>query len=167
MLKASSFETLADHTNHFRTALPPPRKNATDMIFCLARIEMGKFHAREKPFLDWAHLWRDGNMKKIEEVEKGINELESAMEEKFFRYCDFLIPHQFFTMVWLRLSRPRSKIWAHANRKSSDLCTCSGLHLTFATSTSWCEDTSAWPRSNSCGLRNCIEGAGLPQRGME
>jgi hypothetical protein len=71
------------------TEAPTEREGATDMMFCLMRTEMGRFHQKVKPFLgNWARFWEVGDMSAIDEMEQAIQELERTMEGKYLRYCD-------------------------------------------------------------------------------
>ncbi|KAK5109111.1 hypothetical protein LTR62_007473 [Meristemomyces frigidus] len=68
---------------------PKERSEATDMMFCMMRTEMGKFHQKVKPYLgSWGRLWEGGDHQMIEEIDKAIGELEAAMESKYLRYAD-------------------------------------------------------------------------------
>ncbi|KAK5123834.1 hypothetical protein LTR85_002470 [Meristemomyces frigidus] len=79
---------------------PVERQGATDMIFCLARTELGKFHHRTQTHLgDLARLWESGDLDAIERVGAAIDELESDVESRFTRYCDFIEPIQCLTMA--------------------------------------------------------------------
>lgn len=98
---------------------PIERARATDMIFCLARTEVGKFHQKIRPFIGDPLTGRpnkncDSSMMK--NVEAAIDELERTIESKFLRYCDFFEPIHCMTMglgrgaplsARLRLKLPR------------------------------------------------------------
>lgn len=76
------------------------RQGATDMIFCLARTELARFHHRTHTDLgDLARLWESGDTRAIERLETAVTELESLVESKFIRYCDFIEPIQALTMA--------------------------------------------------------------------
>jgi hypothetical protein len=102
------------------TEKPIQRVGATDMMFCLCRAEIGKFHQKGKPFLGtWGRLWDSGDISAITELEKAIDNLETTLEENFFRYCDFVEPLHCLTLAMgrgaltnarLRLRLPALKI---------------------------------------------------------
>ena len=84
-----------DMTDH-----PEPHIGATDMIFCLARTEIGKFVQKHKPARgDWGMLWE---VEEVAEKERQLTELEEEMETKYLRYCDFANPVHHLTMAMLR-----------------------------------------------------------------
>jgi len=75
------------------TETPVERKGATDMIFCLLRAEIGKFHQRMKPWTGgWARIWQARDASAAEVIERAMDELENIVEEKFLRYIDFVLP---------------------------------------------------------------------------
>ncbi|KAF7194520.1 Transcription factor vrtR1 [Pseudocercospora fuligena] len=77
-------------------APPVEKKGATDMIFCRARSEIGKFHQKVKPALgNWSKLWEAKDLPLIHDA---LQELEDIMEEKYIRYCDISIPIHCLTL---------------------------------------------------------------------
>ncbi|TKA72763.1 hypothetical protein B0A55_06840 [Friedmanniomyces simplex] len=79
---------------------PAERVGATDMLFCLLRTEMGKFHQKLKPFLgNWGRLWELGDLSAIGEMEAAIQEMETGFETKYMRYCDPVIPVHFLALL--------------------------------------------------------------------
>ncbi|KAK4900849.1 hypothetical protein LTR27_002032 [Elasticomyces elasticus] len=99
------------------TVTPVERVGATDMLFCLLRTEMGKFHQKVKPFLgSWGRLWELGDLSAVGEMEAAIVEMETKFETKYMRYCDPVIPIHFLALLMgrgapqnarLRLRLPR------------------------------------------------------------
>ncbi|RMY26754.1 hypothetical protein D0865_16190, partial [Hortaea werneckii] len=66
------------------SSLPPNREGATDMILPRVRAEMGKFHARERPFQgEWEHLWRRGDHAKLQQLEDEIDKLQDRLETRY------------------------------------------------------------------------------------
>ncbi|KAK5674691.1 hypothetical protein LTS10_012692 [Elasticomyces elasticus] len=58
------------------TETPAERIGATDMLFCLLRTEMGKFHQKVKPFLgNMGHLCEAGDLSAVGEMEAAIVEM--------------------------------------------------------------------------------------------
>ena len=82
------------------TEPPTERVGATDMLFCLLRTEMGKFHQKVKPFLgSWGRLWEVGDMSAVGEMEAAIQEMEVTFESKYMRYCDPVEPVHFLALL--------------------------------------------------------------------
>ncbi|KAK3070106.1 hypothetical protein LTR53_011026 [Teratosphaeriaceae sp. CCFEE 6253] len=104
------------------TATPAERVGASEMLFCLLRTEMGKFHQKVKPFLgNWGRLWEVGDHSAIDQMEAAIIEMETTFESKYMRYCDPVEPIQFLALLLgrgapqnarlrLRLPRVRANI---------------------------------------------------------
>ena len=98
------------------TEIPEPRNGATDMIFCLARTEIGRFHQKANPPLgNWATFWVAQD---ISAADQALKELEEHMETNYLRYCDFVNPLHCLTMAMcrgamsvgkLRMRLPRAK----------------------------------------------------------
>ncbi|EME45203.1 hypothetical protein DOTSEDRAFT_71050 [Dothistroma septosporum NZE10] len=79
---------------------PTAKKGATDMIFCLARTEIGRFHQKLRPALgNWAKLWET---KESPAVFESLQDLENTMEEKYIRYCDISNPVHCLTIAMAR-----------------------------------------------------------------
>ncbi|KAF2770597.1 hypothetical protein EJ03DRAFT_310150 [Teratosphaeria nubilosa] len=110
---------------------PKERTGATDMIFCLCRAEIGKFHQKAKPWLGASgHLVENNDLHTVAAIEKDLDELENTLESKFFRYCDFVEPLHCLTlamgrgamsMARLRLRLPRMRTEAHMNLEERQL----------------------------------------------
>ncbi|KAF2725270.1 hypothetical protein K431DRAFT_281225 [Polychaeton citri CBS 116435] len=73
------------------TATPlQDREGATDMIFCLTRAQVGKWHQFVHSKLgSWGRAWQTADM---DELERSIDDLESTIESKFLRYCEIINP---------------------------------------------------------------------------
>ncbi|CAK1364536.1 unnamed protein product [Cercospora beticola] len=79
---------------------PVERQGATDIIFVLARTEIGKFHQKVKPQLGlWSKLWEAEDQAAIQNA---LSDVERHMEEKYIRYCDFGIPVHCMAMAMCR-----------------------------------------------------------------
>lgn len=79
---------------------PVERKGATDMIFCLTRTEIGKFHQKTPLTLGNSARRSDAeNSEALNTICTAIDELESVIESKFLRYCDMIEPIHCLTMV--------------------------------------------------------------------
>ncbi|KAL4980815.1 hypothetical protein BDW66DRAFT_38252 [Aspergillus desertorum] len=75
------------------TQQPQEQKGATEMIFCLSRIELSNFYTRKGVKEMGAAI----QFKDAEEVEKLIDEVEDRIETRFLRYADILNPLHFLT----------------------------------------------------------------------
>lgn len=79
---------------------PEPRKGATDIMFVLARTEVGMFHQKVKPALgNWSRLWEGRDQPFIEE---SVAKMEETMEDKYIRYCDISDPMHCLTLSMAR-----------------------------------------------------------------
>ncbi|KAL2796678.1 putative fungal-specific transcription factor [Aspergillus keveii] len=81
------------------TEQPIERKGATDMIFCLSRLQIHDFYTRESVQSDIAGTTQSRNS---EEVEAAIGEVEDLIETKYLRYCDIVNPLHFLTSAMVR-----------------------------------------------------------------
>ncbi|CAG9984367.1 unnamed protein product [Clonostachys byssicola] len=81
------------------TEKPQEQKGATDMIFCMARSTVGSFLAKTS---GWLQPAGSHQAQSFDEAERIINEAESAVEEKYIRYCDILNPLHFLTVGSIR-----------------------------------------------------------------
>ncbi|KAJ0415223.1 fungal-specific transcription factor domain-containing protein [Aspergillus carlsbadensis] len=81
------------------TEQPIERNRATEMIFCLARLQIHNFYTRTSVKSEIAGKIQ---FKNPEEVERTINEVEDFIEAKFLRYCDILNPLHFLTSAMVR-----------------------------------------------------------------
>ncbi|KAL2827491.1 putative fungal-specific transcription factor [Aspergillus pseudoustus] len=78
---------------------PGEHKGATEMIFCLSRLEIHNFYTR-------ASVKSNGGgtvqFKDAEEIERMIDQVEDDLERRFIRYCDILNPLHFLTSGMVR-----------------------------------------------------------------
>ncbi|OJJ66701.1 hypothetical protein ASPBRDRAFT_363783 [Aspergillus brasiliensis CBS 101740] len=82
------------------TEPPRDRRGASEMIFCLSRMELSNFYTRTGVKLK-------ENMGTIqfrdpEDIERLIEEVEDLIETRFLRYCDILNPLHFLTTGIMR-----------------------------------------------------------------
>ncbi|KAJ5999329.1 hypothetical protein N7451_007139 [Penicillium sp. IBT 35674x] len=77
------------------TIKPTEQNGATDMIFCLSRIYVGKSIACSGKPINSGAQWtfRDNH-----EADKYISGVESEVEEMFIRYCDIISPLHLLTV---------------------------------------------------------------------
>lgn len=108
------------------TEPPQPRTGATDMIFCLARTEIGKFHKKANPSLssgNWAAVWAGKDIFAVEDL---MLEVQEIFETKYLRYCDFVNPLHCLTMAMCRAAstsgrlRVRLSLAKHKGRMSDE-----------------------------------------------
>ncbi|SMR50393.1 unnamed protein product [Zymoseptoria tritici ST99CH_3D1] len=78
---------------------PIAKRGATDMIFCLARTEIGKFHQKRMQPGKWNKLWDSPD---TPAVHKSLQDLETTMEENYIRYCDITVPVHCLTLSMAR-----------------------------------------------------------------
>ncbi|CAK41474.1 uncharacterized protein An13g00730 [Aspergillus niger] len=79
---------------------PHEKRGASEMIFCLARMELSNFYTRTG-----VQLKGNGGtieFRTPEEIERLIDEVEDLIEKKFLRYCDILNPLHFLTTGVMR-----------------------------------------------------------------
>ncbi|KAL4742942.1 putative fungal-specific transcription factor [Aspergillus similis] len=67
---------------------PKELKCASEMIFCLSRIELSNFYTRTG--VKMKEIGASVEFKDAEEIERLINEVEDSIETKFLRYCDIV-----------------------------------------------------------------------------
>jgi hypothetical protein len=82
------------------TQRPCEQRGASEMIFCLSRMELSNFYIRTGVKLKEngdTTQFRDG-----EDIERLIDEVEDLIETKFLRYCDILNPLHFLTTGIMR-----------------------------------------------------------------
>jgi hypothetical protein len=77
------------------TDKPQEQKGATDMIFCLPRICLGKVFTN-------AGTQGPINFKNPAEAEQAIRQAEDEVEEKYIRYCDVINPLHFLSICMAR-----------------------------------------------------------------
>ncbi|KAF7176403.1 hypothetical protein CNMCM7691_002532 [Aspergillus felis] len=74
---------------------PQEQRGASEMIFCLSRIELSNFYTRTG--VRMKEIGGTIQFREAEDIEKLIDEVEDLIETKFLRYCDILNPLHFFT----------------------------------------------------------------------
>lgn len=82
------------------THWPEERKGASEMIFCLTRVELSNFYTRtgvRTKDIGPAIELRDST-----ELDKLINEVEDTIETKYLRYCEIVNPLHFLTLAVAR-----------------------------------------------------------------
>lgn len=102
---------------------PPHEKNgATEMMFCLARSELGKWLRRWNASdgsvpssSPWASL--AASSMSFREKEDAINELENSLEDKYLKYCDPSIPLHTATIMMARSAVLHTRLMAHHPRQ--------------------------------------------------
>lgn len=78
---------------------PKEKKGASDMIFCLSRVSVGKYFAKAgRP----SNGSGSAHFKDYQEAELVISKAESEVEETFIRYCDVINPLHFLTICSIR-----------------------------------------------------------------
>ncbi|KAJ5965306.1 hypothetical protein N7481_012020 [Penicillium waksmanii] len=107
-----------------RMTEPAPEKTgATEMIFCLARAEFGKWLRR------WGREYGDSNSPweflssssmTLHQKDEAIDEFESLVENKFLRFCDPSIPLHLATTVMARSAVHFARLAAHHPRQYQD-----------------------------------------------
>lgn len=96
------------------------KQGPTEMIFCLARSEFGRWIRRwgkdagacNSP---WAFL--SSPSMTLKEKDSSIDELEKVMEQKFLRYCDQSIPLHLATTMMVRSATNYTRLMAHHPRQ--------------------------------------------------
>ncbi|KAH1310167.1 Transcription factor vrtR1, partial [Aspergillus fumigatus] len=82
------------------TQKPQEQRGASEMIFCLSRIELSHFYIRTG--IKMKEIGGTIQFKDAEEIERLIDEVEDLIETKFLRYCEILDPLHVFTMGIVR-----------------------------------------------------------------
>ncbi|KAL3438193.1 hypothetical protein BDV09DRAFT_192459 [Aspergillus tetrazonus] len=77
------------------TQQPKELKCASEMIFCLSRIELSNFYTRTG--VKMKGIGASLEFKDADEIERLINEVEDSIETKFLRYCDIVNPLHILT----------------------------------------------------------------------
>ncbi|KAK4863466.1 hypothetical protein LT330_002244 [Penicillium expansum] len=77
------------------TEPPLEQRSATEMIFCLSRMELSNFYTRTGVKLK--DIGATIQFRDAEDIERLISEVEDLIETKFLRYCDILNPLHFLT----------------------------------------------------------------------
>ncbi|GFF32399.1 hypothetical protein IFM58399_03198 [Aspergillus lentulus] len=115
---------------------PQEQRGASEMIFCLSRIELSNFYTRTG--VKMKESGGTVQFKDAEEIERLIDEVEDVIETKFLRYCDILNPLHVFTMgivrsatnaVRLRARMPLLLTQTITDAQRRDLCTLAGKIL--------------------------------------
>ncbi|KAL6239899.1 hypothetical protein BDW75DRAFT_197654 [Aspergillus navahoensis] len=77
------------------TQQPRELKCASEMIFCLSRIELSNFYTRTG--VKMKEIGASIEFKAAEEIEGLIDEVEDSIETRFLRYCDIVNPLHILT----------------------------------------------------------------------
>nr|OQO22157.1 hypothetical protein B0A51_08360 [Rachicladosporium sp. CCFEE 5018] len=88
------------------TEWPEITPGATDMIFCLARTELGALFAA-KALISHGATWR---FRDVETVIQLIDEVETSIETKYVRYCDIVEPLHLLVVGLARASTNSSRL---------------------------------------------------------
>ena len=111
------------------TEQPQEQKSATEMIFCLARMELSNFYARTG--VQMKQAGGTIQFREAEDIERLINAVESLIETKFLRYCNILNPLHFLTTgivrsatntIRLRTRMPQLIKQSISDAQRKDLC---------------------------------------------
>jgi hypothetical protein len=81
------------------TYTPEEQTGATEMIFCLSRICVGKHFATAGNPVSRTGL---GQFNNYHDAENAINRAENELEEKYIRYCDVVDPLHLLSMAMAR-----------------------------------------------------------------
>ncbi|KAL4755054.1 hypothetical protein BDW72DRAFT_164968 [Aspergillus terricola var. indicus] len=112
------------------TQQPKELKCASEMIFCLSRIELSNFYTRTG--VRMKEIGASLEFKDAEEIESLINEVEDSIETKFLRYCDIVNPLHILTTgivrsatnaVRLRARMPLLMKGTLTDAQRRDICT--------------------------------------------
>ncbi|KAJ5346455.1 hypothetical protein N7541_008937 [Penicillium brevicompactum] len=111
------------------TQPPCERRGASEMIFCLSRMELSNFYIQTGAKLK--ERGDAGQFRDAEDTERLIDQVEDLIETKFLRYCDILNPLHFLTTgivrsainsVRLRARMPLLKQRAITDSQRRHLC---------------------------------------------
>ncbi|KAJ5153056.1 uncharacterized protein N7482_009534 [Penicillium canariense] len=99
------------------------KQGPSEMIFCLARSEFGKWLRRWSndtggSSSPWAFL--SSSSMSLSEKDSSIDELENLMEQKFLKYCDLSIPLHLATTMMARSATHYTRLMAHHPRQYRD-----------------------------------------------
>lgn len=105
------------------TELPHEKQGPTEMMFCLARSEFGKWLSRWSKHAGpsnspWAFL--SSSSMSLKQKDIAIDELEDSMETKFLQYCDRSIPLHLATILMARSAIHYTRLMAHHPRQYRD-----------------------------------------------
>ncbi|KAK2878172.1 Transcription factor vrtR1 [Arthroderma sp. PD_2] len=82
------------------TEQPEEQRGASEMIFCLTRIELSNFYTRTG--VKMKDVGATIQFRGTEDIERLIDEVEGLIETKYLRYCDILNPLHFLTLGIVR-----------------------------------------------------------------
>ncbi|RHZ47424.1 putative C6 transcription factor [Aspergillus thermomutatus] len=112
------------------TQQPQEQRGASEMIFCLSRMELSNFYTRTG--VKMKEIGGTVQFRDAEDIERLIDEVEDVIETRFLRYCDILNPLHFFTIgivrsatnaVRLRARMPLLTKQTITDAQRRDLCT--------------------------------------------
>lgn len=112
------------------TQQPQEQRGASEMIFCLSRIELSNFYTRTG--VKMKKIGGTIEFRDAEDIERLIDEVEDLIETKFLRYCDILNPLHLLTIgivrsainaVRLRARMPLLMKQTITDAQRRDLCT--------------------------------------------
>ena len=99
---------------------PAEKQGATEMIFCLTRMSIGKFFAKSSRLL--ANVGY-GQFKDAEEAEIAIKGAEREVEENYIRYCDIVNPLHFLTIGLARSAITAMRVRVRLTKVKSQTAT--------------------------------------------
>jgi len=102
--------------------LPPIPERATEMIFCLTRYEIGNFWKMKMltkdPNADFSTVWHNfRSLSSVSEKDTAVDELERILERKIARFCDPLIPVEFYAILVTRAATNGMRLMTHHPRR--------------------------------------------------
>ncbi|KAJ5632864.1 hypothetical protein N7490_009203 [Penicillium lividum] len=105
------------------TEAPHEKQGPTEMIFCLARSEFGRwlnFWSKDAGPSNspWAFL--SSSSMSLRQKDRAIDELENTMEKKFLQYCDRSIPLHLATIGMAHSAIHYTRLMAHHPRQYRD-----------------------------------------------
>lgn len=112
------------------TQQPQEQRGASEMIFCLSRIELSNFYTRTG--VKMKEIGATIQFRDAEDIERLIDEVEDLIETKFLRYCDILNPLHFLTTGIVRSATNAVRLHARmpllmkqtiTDAQRRDLCT--------------------------------------------
>ncbi|KAJ5692259.1 hypothetical protein N7462_001682 [Penicillium macrosclerotiorum] len=102
------------------TELACEKDGPTEMFFCLARSEFGKWLRRWSQVSgSWQSSWAflSSPSMALSEKDKAIDDLEGIMDQKFLKYCDISIPVHLATFLMARSAIAYTRLMAHHPRQ--------------------------------------------------
>ncbi|KAJ5820298.1 hypothetical protein N7474_005889 [Penicillium riverlandense] len=106
-----------------RMTEPPSDKDGpTEMIFCKARCQFGKWVRRyaKDTENDWSWGILSSSSKSIEEKDRIIDELDGIIEKSILRHCDRSIPLHLLATLMMRSASAFTRLMAHHPRQYQD-----------------------------------------------